>query len=99
MEQWEDEVLGEAVKALAYHRRWGMGLIQWCARGVRGEMGKVLWAARCALLKEHASQLAEVYKGQSKLLASRVLQPQHVGLADGYWLACEDIAKIWGTLI
>ena len=40
-----------------------------------------------------------MYKEQSKLLASRVLRPQHVGLTDGYWLACEDIAKIWGTLM
>ena len=45
MEQWEDGVLGEAVKALVRHRRQGMGLIQWCPKGVRGEMGKVLWAA------------------------------------------------------
>ena len=76
-----------------------MGLVQWCTKHVRGGVEKVLWAARCALLKEHASQLAEVYKEQSKLLASRVLRPQQVSLADGYWLACEDIAKIWGTLM
>ena len=60
---------------------------------------RVLWAARCALLKEHASRLAGVYKEQSKLLASRVLRAQQVILADGYWLACEDITKIWGTLM
>ena len=48
MEHWEDEVLGEAVKALARHRRRGMGLVQWCAKHVRGEFEKVLGAARCA---------------------------------------------------
>ena len=76
-----------------------MGLVQWCTKHVRGGVEKVLWTAQCALLKEHASQLAEVYKEQSKLQASRVLRPQQVSLADGYWLACEDIAKIWGTLM
>ena len=40
-----------------------------------------------------------MYKEQSKLLASRVLRPQHASLADGYWLVCKGIAKIWGTLM
>ena len=75
MEQWEDEVLGEAMRALARHRRRGMGLIQWCAKGVREIMGKVLLAAGGALLKEHAGRLAGIYKEQSRLLASRITRP------------------------
>ena len=85
MEQWEEEVLGEAVKALTRYRRRGMGSIQWCAKGVRQELGKMLWAAWCALLKEHARQLAHMYEEQSKLQVDGMLRAQPACLADGYW--------------
>ena len=61
-------------------------------------MGKELWAARVALLKEHASRLAGIYEEQSRLPTSRTVRPQQVVQADRYWLACDDITKIWGTL-
>ena len=36
---------------------------------------------------------------QSRLQISRIKRPQQVVHVDGYWLACEDITKIWGTLM
>ena len=96
---WEGIILPKAEQSLMRHKWRGMGVIQHKGKQVRETWVAALSWLRRKVLDEHSVSLGLLYTEATRSIRESRLRPPGQPLSAEHWLACEDIAHLWKTLM